>query len=314
MYSHRIDDQINHSEVTNSSVSVVIACYKQGMFVAEAIESAVTQTHPPLEIIVVDDGSPDDTASVVARYPTVRYVYQPNQGVSAARNTGLKCASGKYLNFLDADDRLLPHALETGAKYLDANPSWAFVAGKHWLISENGSRLPAPEQGRVVKDYYRELMHHNFIACHDSVMYRRDMLLAVGGFDSAVDSTEDWDLYLRIAQKFPVYCHDEVVSEYRQHSSNTSRDLELMRRQSLKVLELHLQRVQGDEEAEAACKRGLDFQEQRFRTEKMIGQMRANVRAKRWRAATRDAVWLFFHEPLVFTEHIGRKMRKLLRG
>jgi len=113
------------------SVSVVITCYKQSAFVAAAIESVLAQTYPAAEIIVVDDGSPDNTAAVVARYPTVQYVYQHNQNVSAARNNGLKHASGKYLAFLDGDDRLLPRALETGVKYLDTDPSLAFVAGKH---------------------------------------------------------------------------------------------------------------------------------------------------------------------------------------
>ena len=314
MCSHRIDDQLNDSNLIKSSVSVVIACYKQSSFVAEAIESVLAQTYQASEIIVVDDGSPDDSATVVARYPTVRYVYQQNQGLPGARNTGLECASGIYVNFLDADDRLLPHALDTGVKYLDADPSWAFVAGKHQLISEDGSPLPGPKQQNVVKDCYRELMHHNFIACHNSVMYRRDVLLVVGGFDSALDSSEDWDIYLRIAQKFPIYCHDEVVSEYRQHSSNTSRNLDLMRRGSMVVLRLHLQRLKGDKEAEVACKRGLHFQEQRFQREKMIAEMRANARARRWRATTRDAAWLFFHDPLVFAEHAGRKLQKVLRG
>lgn len=314
MCSHRTDDQTNDSPSINSSVSVVIPCYRQGRFVAEAIESVLLQTYPALEIIVIDDGSPDDTATVVAQYPTVRYVYQQNQGVSAARNTGLKRACGRYVNFLDADDRLLANALETGARYLDANPGWAFVAGKHRVISEDGSFFPGPKQPAVIRDYYRELMEHNFIGCHNSVMYRRDVLLSVGGFDQTLRAGEDWDMYLRIAQQFPIYYHDEVVSEYRQHNINTTLNFDLMLRQSLMVLQLHLQRVQGDKQAEAACKRGLHFHEQKFQTAKMIAEMRANARAKRWGATTRDVVWLFFHDPLVLTENAARKMRKVLGG
>lgn len=314
MYSHRNDDHDNDPKVNHNSVSVVIPCYQQGRFLAEAIESALMQTYPPAEIIVIDDGSPDDTAAVVAQYPTVRYVYQQNQGLSAARNTGLNCASGSYVNFLDADDRLSRHALETGARYLDSNPNWGFVAGGHRLVSEDGSPLPAPKQGHLRKDYYRQLMHHNFIACHNSVMYRRDVLLSAGGFDETLPAGEDWDTYLRIAQRFPIHCHDEIVSEYRQHSSNITRDIDLIMRVSLLVLKRHLQRINGDRKAEAACKQGLQFQEQRFRKDRMIAKMRADARAGRWGATTWDAVWLFLHDPLLLGENAGRKIRKVLRG
>ena len=313
MYSHQNEDHDYDPKVTNSSVSVVIPCYQQSKFLPEAIESALMQTYPPSEIIVIDDGSPDDTAAVAAQYATVRYVYQQNQGLSAARNTGLNCASGRYVNFLDADDRLLPHAVETGARYLDSNPNWAFVAGGHRLISEDGSPLPAPKQGHL-KDYYRQLMHHNFIACHNSVMYRRDLLLSVGGFDETLPAGEDWDMYLRIAQRFPIHCHNKIVAEYRQHTSNISRDHGLIMRSSLMVLQLHLQRIQGDQKAEATCRQGLQFQKQRFRKVRMIAKMRANASAGRWGATTWDAVWLCLHDPLLFAENAGRKIRKVIRG
>ncbi|HEU4508637.1 MAG TPA: glycosyltransferase [Pyrinomonadaceae bacterium] len=314
MYSHQNDDHDNDPKVINNSVSVVIPCYQQGRFLGDAIESALMQTYAPSEVIVVDDGSTDDTAAVATQYAAVRYLYQQNQGLSAARNTGLNCASGTYVNFLDADDRLLPHALETGARYLDANPCWAFIAGGHRLVSEDGSPLPWPKQWHVRGDYYRQLMHHNFIACHNSVMYRRDVLLSVGGFDETLPAGEDWDTYLRIAQKFPIHCHDEILSEYRQHSSNITRDIDLIMRVSMLVLKRHLQRINGDQEAEAACKQGLQFQEQRFRKDRMIAKMRADASAGRWGATTLDAVWLCLHDPLLLAENAGRKIRKALRG
>src|SRR5215210_2105808 len=93
-------------------VSVIIPCYNQAHFLGEAIESVLGQSYPNFEIVVVDDGSPDDTAEVAARYPEVRYICQDNQGLSAARNTGLGQSEGEYVVFLDADDRLLPEALE----------------------------------------------------------------------------------------------------------------------------------------------------------------------------------------------------------
>jgi hypothetical protein len=295
------------------SVSVVITCYKQSAFVAAAIESVLAQTYPAAEIIVVDDGSPDNTAAVVARYPTVQYVYQHNQNVSAARNNGLKHASGKYLAFLDGDDRLLPRALETGVKYLDTDPSLAFVAGKHRFICEAGLPLSVGEEQRhVTEDHYRELLRSNFIGCPATVMYRRDVLEAVGGFDTALNPTGDWDLYLRIAQRFPIHRHTEVVAEYRLHSGNTSRDLDLMLQCSIMVLSSQLRQIEGDKQAEALCKKGMKFQERMFRTEKMVAKLRTHARAKKWSAVTRDAASLLFYSPLVFTQHAQRKIRKVV--
>ena len=96
-------------------VSVVIPCFNQARFLGAAIASALAQTHTPVEVVVVDDGSTDDTAAVTARFPGVRYVRQENAGLSAARNTGLGKSRGAYLAFLDADDVLLPRAAESPA-------------------------------------------------------------------------------------------------------------------------------------------------------------------------------------------------------
>ena len=123
-------------------VSVVIPCYNQAHFLGEAIESVLAQTYPHLEIIVVDDGSPDNTEEVATRYSGVRYVQQANQGLAAARNTGLRHSTGAYLVFLDADDRLLPQAVEVGLQQLQAHPECAFTFGKWRQIAGDGSPLP----------------------------------------------------------------------------------------------------------------------------------------------------------------------------
>ena len=314
MSSNKSPNQSNNADKSGSSVSVVITCYKQSAFIGTAIESVLAQTYPASEIIVVDDGSPDNTASVVAQYLTVQYVYQENQDVSAARNKGIKHASGKYVVFLDGDDRLLPHALETGVKYLDADASFGLVAGQHQYISETGSPLSSIETRRpVTKDHYREFLHHNFIGCPATVMHRRDVLEMIGGFNTAINPTGDWDLYLRIAHKFPIYCHGEVVAEYRLHNTNTSRNLEMMTEFSVKVLREHLKRIEGDSEAIAACKRGINFQRRMFRTEQAVAELRSHARAGNWPAVTRDAAWLLFHDPLVFAKNAERKVRKVLQ-
>jgi len=134
-------------------VSVIIPCYNQAHFLDEAIESVLTQTYPNREIIVVDDGSTDNTAEVAGRYSAVRHIYQENAGPSAARNTGVTKSRGEYLVFLDADDRLLPEALEIGVDCLRQHPECAFVSGHCRLIVTDGSLLAKPKQPSIKRDY-----------------------------------------------------------------------------------------------------------------------------------------------------------------
>ena len=103
-------------------VSVVIPCYNQAHFLPEAIKSALAQTHQPVEVVVVDDGSPDNVVDVVASYPGVRCVRQENRGRSQARNAGFRASRGKYVIFLDADDRLTPNAIESHLRCFSEHP------------------------------------------------------------------------------------------------------------------------------------------------------------------------------------------------
>src|ERR687885_1823430 len=127
-------------------VTGVIPCYNQAHFLGEAIESVLAQSYTHFEIIVVDDGSTDNTSEVATRYPKVRCIRQDNQGLAAARNAGLRVSEGTYLVFLDADDRLLPDALEVGLECLEAYPECAFVSGKLRRIAADGSPLPVWKQ------------------------------------------------------------------------------------------------------------------------------------------------------------------------
>src|SRR5215212_1699019 len=131
-------------EVVVGLVSVVIPCYNQAHFLGEAIESVLAQSYPNFEIVVVDDGSTDDTSEVAAYYPGVRLVRQENKGLSGARNVGLARSEGEYLVFLDADDRLLHEALEAHLEHLKANPECAFVSGHYRFMAVDGSPLPTP--------------------------------------------------------------------------------------------------------------------------------------------------------------------------
>src|SRR5919112_3279382 len=154
-------------------VSVVIPCYNQAHFVGEAIESVLAQSYPHFEIVVIDDGSTDTTSEVAGRYPGVRCVRQDNQGLSAARNSGLRHSEGEYVVFLDADDRLLPEALEAGLECLKSHPECAIAFGPYRLIASDGSFLKQRRQPVVGKDSYAALLQRNYIGVPAAMMYRR---------------------------------------------------------------------------------------------------------------------------------------------
>jgi len=220
---------------TDDLVSVVIPCYNHGRFLGEAIQSVLDQSHEPKEVIVVDDGSIDDTATVAARYG-VRYVFQRNQGLSAARNRGIRESRGASLVFLDADDRLLPGALAAGLACLHAHAECAFVYGGYRHIAEDGSIGSAQHSAPAEPDAYLALLRYNHIGMHATVMYRRRVFDLVGDFDTRLRAVEDYELYLRIARRFPIRRHDQMVAEYRKYGASLSDDPVLMLRSILEVL------------------------------------------------------------------------------
>ena len=291
------------------TVSVIIPCYKQAGFLTDAIESVLGQTHPHIEVIVVDDGSPDDTSDVASRYPRVRCIRQENQGLSAARNTGIRESEGEFLVFLDADDRLTPKALESGVQHLRQCPSAAFVAGKHRTISIDGSPVPTMQRPQIDKDHYVELLRANFIGCPANVMYRRAVFDDVHGFDTTVNAASDYDLYLRIARKFATSCHTEIVAEYRIHGDSMSTNHQLMSNHVAKVLQSQLKEVSGNRRHEEACRTGIKSFQHLYRTMIVIDRMRSSARKQDWRGALWNMLLLVWFDPRALGETMGRKVR-----
>ena len=234
-------------------VSVIIPCYNHGHYLPEAIESVLGQTYGQVEVVVVDDGSTDNTREAAARYPQVRYVHQHNQGLSATRNTGVRHSRGELLVFLDADDWLYPQALETNVRYLLQHEDAAFVSGAfaRVLVEENLTR----EEAREIKsDHYWHLLRGNYIGMPAVMMYRRwafnEFLFDV----SAPDSCGDYDLSLRVARKYPVVHHTEKVAAYRIHASNMSSNIPVMLSSTLKVLKRQEAELKTEQEKKAYAK------------------------------------------------------------
>ena len=237
-------------------VSVVITCFNHGHWLEDAITSVLQQTHHPIELIVVDDGSTDDTAAVCRRFPDVSYVYQRNAGLASARNTGLRCAAGRYVCFLDADDLLLPHAIATGVAALRKNPDWGFAYGGYTVVTGARELLRTVHADRA-ETSYGALLTTNRIRMHATVLYRRDALEEAGAFDPTLPASEDYDMMLRVARRRPVGSHGVVVAEYRQHDTNMSQDAERMLTSSLRVLEAQEDKVESRQERKA-LNTGLD--------------------------------------------------------
>lgn len=187
-------------------VSVVIPTYNSGAIAVEAVESVLAQTYQDLEIVVVDDGSTDNTEQAIRQFgDRVRYLKQENQGVSAARNTGIKHSRGEYIAFLDSDDLWAPDKLAEEVPWLDADPTlglvycdWAVVSGADVLHASYLENLPA-SSGYV----FDGLVQSGFILT-SGVVVRRTCLEDVGDFDKALAIAQDYDLWLRISYRWKV--------------------------------------------------------------------------------------------------------------
>lgn len=239
-------------EQTNSSmplVSVIIPCYNHGKYLPDAIQSVYSQNHPQIEIIVVDDGSIDNTRSVCLEHPKVTYIYQQNSGLSAARNTGIKHSKGEYLVFLDADDWLLDKAVSNNLEVLLKDADIAFVSGGHQVCYEDNHHSKIV-QYEVNENHYCRLLEGNYIGMHATVMYRR-WVFDTFMFDTSLPYCEDYDFYLRIARKYKVSHHTKLIAAYRMHSNNMSANQSIMLQYTLLVLNKNEKDIQTQSEKES---------------------------------------------------------------
>ena len=226
-------------------VSVIIPCYNGEAFLGEAIESALAQSYPHVEIIVVDDGSTDRSGEIALAYP-IRYFRQSNQGLTPSRNLGIRESRGSYLVFLDADDRLKPHAIEVGLRTLAQHPECAMSVGNHLFVSADGAYLASSRKICLATAHYEALLKSNFVEMISTVLFRKSVFEKVGGFDTQLRVAEDYELYLRIARDHAICCHPEVIAEYRLHKTNASHNSELMLTMTLQVLKRQVRYVRGN--------------------------------------------------------------------
>jgi glycosyltransferase involved in cell wall biosynthesis len=235
---------------TMSHVSVIIPVYKGAAFIALSIESVLAQSHLDLDLIIVNDGSPDNSVAVIQPYfadPRVKYIEQQNAGVAAARNTGIRAATGDYIALLDQDDLWLPDKLACQVEYLDKHPEIALVHSNIHFIGEAGERIPDPEWAWVAPTYGQvlpELVQWNRI-CTCTVLLRKSVLEQVGLFRQELAPADDWDLWLRVAARHPIGFVDAVTACYRVHQGNESRNLLKMQEAEIRVVETFIREHPG---------------------------------------------------------------------
>jgi glycosyltransferase involved in cell wall biosynthesis len=221
-------------------VSVVITSYNYARFIGQAIQSVLDQTYRDLQIIVVDDGSTDETRAVLDRFGSaITCIYQQNQGKSAALNQGLALAQGQYVAFLDSDDYWLPDAVAARVAAFEAEPTIGVVYGRARVIDEKGQfqpytlGAPEPYPGQT----FKSLLCGVFVYFL-TLMVRRDCLQAVGGrFDPDFGTTNDWELYLRLSRVCRFHYLNRPLACYRVHSSNWSSNPALMAEQMTRLID-----------------------------------------------------------------------------
>lgn len=266
-------DAESFSPAAVAPVTAIVTSYGAAAFLREALASVLAQTRPPVEIIVVDDASPDDSVAVAREYAErdsrVRVIVHPeNRGVSAARNTGLRAARTDLVAFLDGDDVWEPAHLETVVPLAEKHPE---VAVSFSLVRTFGDQdriweTPLPHE-QPVDAFWPSL--DACVAQTSGVIARREMVLAAGGYDESLRYCEDYDVYLRLAERHPFLCTHTVTVRYRRHGSSSSRQIEASRRAEYAIRQRLTERARAERRAEEYVRRLEDAQraayDRRFR-------------------------------------------------
>ena len=219
-------------------ISVIIPTYNRKHTLQRAIDSVLSQTFKPYEIIIVDDGSKDGTKEwLLQNYPSVQYIHQPNNGVSSARNKGIQISQGSWIALLDSDDEWMPEKLEYQSRFVEVNKDSSFChTNEIWI--RNGVRV---NQMKKHKKYGGDIFKHCLDICRispSSSIINKDVFEEVGAFDESLTVCEDYDLWLRVTAKFNILFLDEpLIKKYGGHLDQLSRVPEGIEQYRIRSLE-----------------------------------------------------------------------------
>jgi glycosyltransferase involved in cell wall biosynthesis len=287
-------------------VSVVIPCFGQAHYLGEAIESVLAQNYPHLEVVVIDDESNDNASSIASRYPGVRCVREANSGMAGARNVGIRNTNGDFLVFLDADDRLLPEAVEAGLRELERHPECACAIGTYRRTSHDGKPLNTHLQPAVDRGQYAQLMRNNWAGFPARAIYRRSLLEHVRGFDPDLDAAADFGFNLAIARQFPIASHEALVAEHREHGRNSSGDAAKMLTETLAAMRQQRPHIKGDRDLARAYRHGRRHWKAYY-GDLLAAQARESLSEHRYGDALREAALLVRHQPRGLLALFGKR-------
>jgi len=222
-----------------AKVSVVIPAYNALAFLPETLASVESQSFLDFEVLIINDGSSDGIESWFSQSvtdPRIKLISQVNQGLSAARNTGIAHAQGEYIALVDADDTWAATKLEKQVEYLDRNPDIGLVHTWYAMMGMDSNPTGTVFKSRTAGDAHRQLLVQNSIGVA-SVMARQECFERAGGFDCELRSLEDWDMWIRISKLYKIGVIPEVLTFYRQVPTSMSKNCKVMEEAFESVIE-----------------------------------------------------------------------------
>lgn len=239
MFDHTF--AIRSKNKSNPLVSVIIPNFNHAQYLGDAIRSVLDQSYANVEVIVVDDGSTDQSRAVAAQFgDRILYLYQTNRGLSAARNTGIQAARGEYIGLLDADDLYEPHFVSTMLVALQSDPTAAGVFCGYQFVDQQNRPLPQVEARQVPNEQlYETLLDGNFFV-PESILVHRSCYISAGHFDETLRACEDWDMWLRISRQYKIIGTNLVLTRHRVLAGSMSSDPTRMIQNRMAVLDKHI--------------------------------------------------------------------------
>ena len=206
----------SHNEINLPLVSIIIPCFNSEEYISECVESALSQDYSNIEVIVVNDGSTDNSVNILKKIKGINLYTQKNSGACVARNFGLSKSKGKYIKFLDSDDFLAPHAISTQVKISETLSPYTIVYGDYYELRDGTATYQS-----LYKPYTNQTS--NLIMSYiltTSPLHRRWMLEKIGGFDERFKNGQEWNLHIRLSSEGFIFHHHKLpIHTYRIHHS-----------------------------------------------------------------------------------------------